>query len=57
MKKQHVFRPDALDGLEVRLAPSTVNPGTWLAAHIASIDAKVSHGGSHHRAHYGSRIY
>ena len=42
MKKQRVFRQDALDGLEVRLAPSTADPGAWSAAQVASIGATVS---------------
>jgi hypothetical protein len=57
MKKQHTFRPQGLDGLEVRLAPSSMNPGAFLAALIANINAKVHHGGHHgggHRGHGGS---
>lgn len=41
MKKTHAFRPDAGEGLELRLAPSGVATGA--AADIARADAHGDH--------------
>ena len=48
MKKNHVFRPDAGEGLELRLAPSG---GATVAAAIASVDSHVEHKAHEHKAH------
>ena len=49
MKKNHVFRPDAGEGLELRLAPSGVVTG--VAADIARVDAHGEHKGHEHKGH------
>jgi len=46
MKKNHVFRPDAGEGLELRLAPSGVVTG--VAAAIASVDSHGEHASKEH---------
>jgi hypothetical protein len=55
MKRKHTFSPQRLDSLEVRLAPSSMSPGAFVAAHVASIDAKAHHGGHQGGGHGGHR--
>jgi hypothetical protein len=49
MRKQHIFRPNGWNGLEVRITPSAV--GLASAAEMVRIDAHVSHAKVHHHAH------
>jgi hypothetical protein len=51
MDKKHVFRPDAGEGLELRLTPSGVAAGA--AAEVARVDAHAHHGGG--EAHGGHK--
>jgi nicotinamidase-related amidase len=56
MRKQHIFRPNGWDGLEVRITPSAV--GLAPAAESVRIDAHVRrarahpHPVAHHKVHH-----
>ena len=56
LRKQNAFRPNGLDDLEVRIAPST--PACAPAAQIVQIDAHVQHAKAHshtkvhHKVHH-----
>ena len=58
MKKKHVFRPDAGEGLELRLAPSVFGTLTVTPAEIASVSPhgehkSHSHEGGHKNHNHG----
>ena len=48
MRKQHIFRPNGWNGLEVRITPSA---GSLSAAGVVRIDAHVQLAKVHHHAH------